>query len=817
VQRKLLTQYRDWFAAKRWKPFPFQEETLRAYLEGYSGMLNAPTGSGKTYALWLPILLEWLEANPSRKLPRNAGLQAIWITPVKALAKDIESAMTEACAEMGVPWTVAFRTGDTSLKDRKKQREQVPNCLVTTPESMHVLLAGKGYEDLFKNLKVVVVDEWHELLGTKRGVQVELALSRIRGFNPSLKIWGISATIGNMDEALHVLLGEDIHEAKFRMVRSGADKKIVVESVLPDEIEKFPWAGHLGIKLLPKIVPIIMQGRTTLLFTNTRSQAEIWYQRLLEFAPELAGAIGLHHGSLGHEIRSWIEQALHDEVLKVVVCTSSLDLGVDFRPVETVIQIGSPKGIARFMQRAGRSGHQPGAESRIYFVPTHSLELIEAAALRTAVKEMRVEKRVPLVRTFDVLIQYLVTLAVSDGFRPAELYEEVIKTHAFSGISEEEWAQVLQFITSGGPSLKNYSEYSKVVDEGGVYRVTDKRTAMRHRLSIGTIVSESTLSVKFMKGGHIGTIEEYFISRLKRGDVFSFAGRTLEFVMLKDNTALVRASSSKKAIVPQWMGGRMNLSSQLSQLIREKLTEVIEKSSADEEVEKLTPLFAQQEEDSLIPGDKEFLIETFESREGFHLFFYTFEGRYMNEGLASLLAYRSSQAGGPGSFSIAMNDYGFELLSDQEVQIEELVAKGLFSTDNLVKDIYGGLNTTEMARRKFRSIAHIAGLIFQGFPGKKVRDRHLQASSRLFFEVFRDFEPGNLLLRQAYEEVLYDQLDEIRLRRVLDRISHQEIKIVRLSRPSPFSFPIMVEMFREKLNNEKLEEKVMKMLRKLEK
>jgi ATP-dependent helicase Lhr and Lhr-like helicase len=808
LNEELLSRYREWFAQNNWKAFPFQEEVLNAYLEGKSGLLNAPTGSGKTFAMWLPVLMEEI----GRKKPSPKGYKALWITPLKALAKDITAALQMAASQLSVPWEIALRTGDTSLSERSQQKRKVPDCLITTPESLHVLLSNKGYESLFSGLRVIIADEWHELMGTKRGVQLELAISRLKSISPGLKIWGISATIGNLEEALHVLLGESVRSKPSIMVQARMDKDIIVESVLPDEVESFPWAGHLGTKLLPKIIPVIESGSTTLLFTNTRSQAEIWYQRLLEFHPDLAGVIGLHHGSLAPEMRSWIENALHQHRLKLVVATSSLDLGVDFRPVDTVIQIGSPKGVARFLQRAGRSGHSPGARSRIYFVPTHSLELIEAAALRTAINNTLIEKRIPLVRAFDVLIQYLVTLAVSDGFYPDKIFGEVQQTFAFSSVTREEWQQMLQFITSGGTSLKNYEEFSKVEIHDGLYKVTSKGIAQRHRLSIGTIVGDNTLAIKFMNGTYIGSIEEFFIARLNKGDVFSFAGRNLEYLMIKDNSVIVRKSERKKAIVPQWMGGKMNLSSQLSAMIRRKLTEALEGTSEDIEIRTIQPLLERQKRVSRVPSETQFLIEKLESKDGYHIFFYTFEGRYVNEGMAALLAYRFSKIQ-PVTFSIAMTDYGFELLSDQEPDLDTALELDLFSTDNLLADIQGGINTTEMARRKFRNIARIAGLIFTGYPGREMRNRHIQASSRLFFEVFSEYEPENLLLRQAYEEVLSDQLDETRLRSALTRIQRQEVLIIELQDPSPFCFPIMAERFREKHTSEKLEERLLKIIR----
>ncbi len=801
---------KEWFSSRGWTPFDFQLETWQAYLSGQHGLVNAPTGSGKTYSLIVPVLLEFIRNNPGFKNQKNNGLQVIWITPIRALSKEIELSARRAIEGLGVPWNIGVRSGDTSLKERAKQKEKPPELLITTPESLHLLLAQKNYSEFFKNLKAIVADEWHELMGSKRGVQVELALSRLKTVSPDLKIWGISATIGNMDEALEALLGNYYKKGNYKVIRSDIEKKIEVLSVLPDSLERMPWAGHLGIQLLEKVIAIVKSSSTTLIFTNTRSFAEIWYQRMLDKAPELSGLIAMHHGSISQELRSWVEDQLHEGKLKAVVCTSSLDLGVDFRPVETVIQVGSPKGVARFLQRAGRSGHQPGAISRIYFVPTHSLELMEAAAIREAIKRKVVEDRFPYIRSFDVLIQYLITLAVSDGFDQEQIFREIKTTFGYSSVSEDEWYWLLNFITTGGDSLQAYNEYRKVIIESGVYKVDNRAIAMRHRLSVGTIVGDSTMFVKFISGKYLGTIEEYFISRLSPGDVFWFAGRNLELVRIKEMEAQVRKSNKKSGAVPSWQGGRMPLSSQMSEMIRVKLDEVVRGIETDEELVFLKPLFDLQRDRSLLPGKGEFLIEYFQSTEGYHVLMYPFEGRFVHEGIAALMAYRIAQIQ-PLTFSIAMNDYGFELLSDQPIPIEEAIETNVLGVDNLFNDIQASINSTEMARRKFRDIAAISGLVFKGYPGKPVKDRHLQSSSQLFFNVFHDYEAHNLLLRQAYEEVMDFQLEEARLRRALERIATQKIIITSPDKPTPFAFPIMVDRLREKLTSEKLEDRIKRM------
>ena len=543
-----------WFRENEWTAFPFQLETWEAHLSGLSGLVNAPTGSGKTFSLLIPILLEFLRDHAAHPTKKNNGVQAIWITPIRALGKEIELSAKRAIEALGLRWKVGVRTGDTSTKERARQRENPPDFLITTPESLHLLLTQKGYATYFGELKTIVADEWHELMGSKRGVQVELALSRLKSIVPRLKVWGISATIGNMDQAVEVLLGQDSKKNNFKVIRSAAKKEIEIISIFPDQLEVLPWSGHIGIKMIDKVIPIVEASTTTLIFTNTRSFAEVWYHKILEKAPELSGLMAMHHGSISQSIRNWVEEQLHAGKLKLVVCTSSLDLGVDFRPVETIIQVGSPKGIARFLQRAGRSGHQPGAVSRIYFLPTHSLELTEAAALREGFKKNVVEDRIPYVRSFDVLIQYLITLAVSDGFRPDEILGEVRGTYSYSSLTDDEWNWLLTFLVTGGDALTAYDEYRKVVVDEGVYRVVDPRIALRHRLSIGTIVGDALLFVKYVSGKYLGTIEEYFLASLNPGDAFWFAGKSLELIRIKEMEAHVRKTTRKWDACPRGRG-----------------------------------------------------------------------------------------------------------------------------------------------------------------------------------------------------------------------------------------------------------------------
>lgn len=795
----------DWMKSKGNEPFGFQSKTWQKYGAGYSGMVVAPTGFGKTFSVFLAVVIDYLNNPNSYK----KGMKLLWVSPLRSLAKDLAKAMNEAIDDIGLDWTIEVRNGDTPTKIRRQQEKLMPDVLITTPETLHLLFCQKKNSRFFKNVNCIAVDEWHELLGSKRGVLTELAISRIKSISKNVRIWGITATIGNLEEAGQVLI--PYKDLQTVMVTATEKKKLDIISVLPDEVEILPWAGHLGAKMSDKIVPIIYAHRTTLIFTNTRNQSELWYQIILNAAPDLAGQIAIHHGSIDYQLRNWIEESIAEGSLRAVVCTSSLDLGVDFKPVDCVIQVGSSKGIARFMQRAGRSGHSPYETSKIYFVPTHSLELIEVSALKEAVRQNKIEDREPMVLTFDVLVQFLVSLAVGEGFYEKDAYEVISRTHAFSYMTNDDWNWALQFITVGGNTLKAYEEYHKVeIEEDGMYKVNSRRIAMLHRMNVGVIVSDAMLRVKFMSGGYVGMIEEYFISKLKPKSNFILAGRVMQIVQIKDMTVFVKKSKARNAITPSWLGGRLPLTSYLSQFMRQKLSESLNPGSREKELKFLHPLIAAQKERSHIPKEDEFLVEMIDKRDGHHLFMYPFEGRLVNEVIASLIAFRISKIK-PLTFTIAMNDYGFELLSDQPIPVHEGNIKMILSKENLMKDVIGSINASEMASRKFRDIAVIAGLVVQSQPGNRKNNKSLQSSSGLIFRVLEDYEPGNLLLRQAYTEVFNQQLEEVRLKAAFERIHTSKILLKHADSFTPLSFPIKVDSLRNSLTSEDLSARIRRM------
>ena len=799
-----IARAEEWFGRRGWRAFPFQREVWNAYLDGESGLVHAATGTGKTLAVWLAALIESLIEARS-----TVGLRVLWITPLRALAADTTESLAEPVKDLALEWSVESRTGDTSAARRARQSRRLPTALVTTPESLTLLLSREDAAGLFANLHLLVVDEWHELMGSKRGVQVELALARLRALRPEVRTWGLSATIGNLQQASDTLLGVRA-KGHARIVRGVEPKQVVVDAIIPPVIERFPWAGHLGTQLLPEVVEAIDRSESTIVFTNTRSQTEIWYQAILDARPDWAGIIALHHGSLDRDRREWVEEGLRAGRLRAVVATSSLDLGVDFSPVDRVLQIGSPKGVARLMQRAGRSGHRPGAVSRVTCVPTNALELVEVAAARDGVEGVHIESRNPVERPLDVLAQHVVTVALAGGFEPDRLLAEVRDTCAYAGLTDDEWRWVLEFVSSGGDALRAYPEYSRVMARDGVWRVENAFVAKRHRQSIGTIVSDGSIVVQYLRGHTLGSVEESFIARLRPGDRFLFAGTPLEFLRVRDMRAWVRRAPNGKGAIPRWSGSRLPLSGELAALLRRRFAEASRGEFRGPEMEAVRPLLEVQRNWSRIPEEDQLLIERVKTREGHHLFLYPFEGRVVHEGLAALFAYRIARLG-KITFSMAANDYGLELLSPDAAPLDEALAAGLLAPGSLLEDVPASLNATEMARRQFREIARIAGLVFPGLPRSGKTARQLQASSGLFFDVLRRYDPGNLLLSQADREVLERQLDRSRLGRTLERLASSRIVITTPQRTPPLAFPLLVDRARNRVSSESLVDRIRRM------
>lgn len=809
-----------WMATRQQTAFDWQVQAWKSHWAGHHGLILASTGMGKTKAAWLGPLGDWLQDPLSqehwthrKRGPSTPPLLALWITPLRALASDTCLALEDCIQGLGVPWSLEQRTSDTSSSLKQRQRQSPPTAMVITPESLTLMLSYPESLETFKHLRTVIVDEWHELLGSKRGIQTELALARISRIAPTVRRWGLSATIGNIDHAKYSLVGQS-SSAPCSIIRSDQQRLIDIELVIPQAIDRFPWAGHIGLVMLKEVIAKIESANSTLVFTNTRNQTELWYQAILRARPDWAGQIAIHHGSLAPELRTWVEQAIVDGKLIAVVCTSSLDLGVDFAPVDQVIQVGSPKGTARLIQRAGRSGHSPGRSSKLVFVPAHAFEIIELEAARQAISQKQIEQRRAIDAPLDCLVQHAVTMALAKPYAKQEFLEEVRSTYAYRNLADEHCDWVLDFVTTGG-CLHAYKDFHRVALDFGKYAVIDQAVSRRHRMSIGTITSDMMLQVQYLKGGKIGFVEESFAAKLKEGDKFLLGGKLLEMVWIREGTVWVRKTKGDPTAVPRWLGGNMPLSSELALGVRRWIDAIARKEPLPDSLQALCGLMDLQRLWSHIPRLDEVLVERLTNREGDALMLYGFEGRSVSEGLGALLAYRISKER-KNTISIAVNDYGLMLYAPDSIGIDTKSLVHWLSQRELQADILSSLNATELTRRRFRDIARIAGLIHSGTPGQSKSMRHLQASTSMVFDALKQYDPANLLLWQASDEVLSDQLQIHRLKETLTRMEESRWVHVDLKQWTPFSFPLMVERIRDRIGNESLAQRIRKIQNQLE-
>ena len=800
------------FAERGWEPFAFQRKTWAHDGEGGSGLIHAPTGLGKTLAAWGGTVAEGL---------RDGGdpeFRMLWLTPLRSLAADTARALGEFAGGAGLPdWTVEIRTGDTKASLKARQKRRLPTCLITTPESLSLLLTYPETRQTMKSLRAVVCDEWHELLGNKRGVQAELCLARLRAWFPDLRLWGLSATVGNLGHALEVLLGSEVDGKRGRIISGREAKRVEIDTLIPGRIDRFPWSGHLGINMLEQVIEQVERADSTLFFTNTRSQTEIWYQALADAKPEWGDSLCMHHGSLEKEIRAEVERKLSEGEATCVVCTSSLDLGVDFTPVDQVIQVGSPKGVARIIQRAGRSGHRPGATSTAVGVPTNAFELVEFAAARQAIAAKRIEDRVGLKVPLDVLAQHLVSCAIGGGFKHRAMLKEVRSAHAFAELTALEWKWCLEFVQFGGSVLDAYPDYKKVRKASdGTFRMTDKRLVQLHRMNIGTITSDSAVTVR-LGTKSLGTVEEGFAAKLKPGALFVFAGRRLELVRLRDMVAHCKKPARKaKGQIAIWGGSKMPLSTLMGEAVAANLRRTEFDPITEPEMAAAAPILEIQREWSVVPGEGELLIEETRTRHGYHAFVYPFAGRLVHEGLATLGAFRLARQQ-PRSIGIAFNDYGFELHCAQEFALDEDGWREVFDPRALLPDLLECMNVHELARRQFREIARVAGLVINSYPGKARSMRSIQTSSSLLFDVFAKYDSDNLLLAQAQREILDRQLEMTRLGDTLEKIAGQELVRVATKKLTPLAFPLWADwVSSEEMSTERYSDRLARMLGELE-
>ena len=816
-----LERVEAWFAGRGWQPWDFQRQAWRAYLDGKDGLIQVPTGAGKTYAAFGGPLAELCDASQTAQDESPASpLAVLYISPLRAVTRDIEQALRLPIDQMGLRLRVESRTGDTTAGVRARQRQRLPEVLVTTPESLALLLTADQARARLSGLRCVIVDEWHELLVSKRGTMTELCLARLRAWNPSLRTWGMSATLPNSQDALRALVGSRPRRESV-IVRGAMERPIVVRTVFPSRPEHLPWAGHLGLAMLPDVLDALDVRVPTIVFTNTRSQAERWFHAIAYARPQWAGVMALHHGSLDREERERVEAGLKAGTLTLVVATSSLDLGVDFAPLERVVQIGSPKGIARVVQRAGRAAHRPNASCEILCVPTHQLELLEVAAARRAMLAGEVEDRTAPDKPLDVLAQHMVTCGMGGtasedgsgaGFLPDELFEEVRGAWSYRHLTRQEFDWALMLVREGGV-LHAYPQFRRLsVDESGVHRVTSPRVAQVHRLNVGTITADGSLEIRLERGRSLGQIDEHFVGNLRPGQRFVFAGKVLRFVGLRDCVVIVRPDAGKSGVTPAWAGTRLPISESLASGMRAALHAVArgDIGASEPELRAALPLVRAQLRESVVPRPDQLLVELAQTREGWHCFLFPFEGRLVHAGLAALLALRLTRRSS-ASFSIAVNDYGLELLCEHEYPFARHIDGSLFTHQGLHEDVAQSVDMSQLAKVAFREVARVAGLVAQAYPGVRKTGRQLHASSNLMFDVLHEHDPANLLLAQARREVLERFFEQDRLSRTLARLGSSELLLRETARLTPLAFPLIVERESSKVSSETLLERLARM------
>ena len=815
--KTLIIKIKEFFYENNWEPLPYQIESWKEYLNGENGIIQVPTGFGKTYAALMGPLSK-IET-PSKQNSVNILI----ITPLKALSRDLKNSISIAAKHFNQEITIGIRNGDTSSNEKRKQIVKPPNILITTPESLSLLLSNKESNNFFSKLSSVIIDEWHELMGSKRGNQCELSLSWLRGNIKNLQIWAMSATIGNIEEAAKSIVGMKGNNPK--IISTNIQKDIEILSVLPEHKTTFPWSGHLGIRSHSSLLKILDKNKSTLLFTNTRNQSERWFQCLNFYLPEMSKKIAIHHGSLDKESRKSVEEGVKNGLIKWVVCTSSLDLGIDFQPVDQIVQIGSAKNLARLIQRAGRSAHRPGGESKIIFMPTNSLELLEISAMRRIIKRGISEKiRLPEL-SYDVLLQHLVSLACGNGFDPNTEKKRIKDCWSYRNINDQDWNWCINFLEYGGKCLKAYPRYKKIQkvnsknnNKSFKYFVKDKSLIRMHKFNIGTITSDNFVNVKYIKGKSLGNLEENFASKLKLGDTFYFAGKMLQFLKIKDMTLYVKKSSKKSSLIPKWVGGQIAISDLLSESLRSELdicNKLINENNINRELDSLRPILNKQSVLSNIPKKDQLLIEIYKTKEFANLFVFTLDGKFVNEGIAFLWAFRFAKRK-ESTFSITANDFGFSLTTSQNYDFT--IIKNEFDyflgRENLEKDLENAINFSELTKRRFKSIAQISGLINQNNPNRTKTASQLQISSSLFYDVFTKYEKDHLLIKQAFQEVKRYQLENNRITNTLERLSNLKILLNETKTPSPFAFPLLVERLKNTLSNESIEKRVEKLIKK---
>ncbi len=816
---ELPAVFHNWFEDKGWQPRRHQLDLLLRARQGGSTLLIAPTGAGKTLAGFLPALTE-LTVRPKRKPGEpHKGIHTLYISPLKALAVDIKRNLETPIEEMGLPVSVETRTGDTPSHRRQRQKLLPPDILLTTPEQLALLIAGKDSDRFFADLRYVIFDELHSLVTSKRGHLLALGLARLRRLQPQLQTIGLSATVANPADLQRWLVAQNRgdtqidYQAGLIIVDGGAKPQITIL----DTSERLPWSGHSARHAVGEIYETIKSAQTAILFVNTRSQAEFLFQNLWRINEDNL-PIALHHGSLDVGQRRKVEAAMAVNSLRAVVATSTLDLGIDWGDVDLVLHIGAPKGASRLAQRIGRANHRMDEPSRAVLVPANRFEVMECKAALDA-NYLGHQDTPPLrAGALDVLCQHILGMAVAGPFQEDELYQEIISSSAYAELDWDTFEQCVHFVATGGYALKTYERYAKIkkVDQNsGEWRLTHPRFAQQYRLNAGTIYEAPAMTVRLLKfvkrdgkgiaatrgGRSLGKLEEYFLEQMVYGDTFMFAGQIVRFEGIRENEAIVTPTVSKDPMVPIYAGSKFPLSTYLAEHIRAMMANP--ESWAELPVQVSQWLEIQQQK-SVIPKVDQLLVETFPRGEKFYLVVYPFEGRLAHQSLGMLLTKRLERARARPTGFVA-TDYCICVwgLNDLGAMIEagSLSLSGLFDEDMLGDDLETWMEDSFMLKRTFRQVVLIAGLIEKNHPGKEKSGRQITVSTDLIYDVLREHEPNHILMQATREDAATGLLDIHRLGDLLARIKGQIIHN-NLGQVSPLAVPIMLEIGREAVPGE---------------
>ncbi|MDH6265670.1 ATP-dependent Lhr-like helicase [Rhizobium sp. SG_E_25_P2] len=797
-----------WFAERGWSPRPHQLALLDKTADGRSALLIAPTGAGKTLAGFLPSLVNLHRRGKPKPGTGFHGVHTLYISPLKALAVDIERNLERPVAEMGLPVTIETRTGDTPQHKRSRQRLNPPDILLTTPEQLALLIASKEAERFFRELRFVVFDELHSLVTSKRGHLLSLGLARLRKLAPEVRTIGLSATVADPDDLRRWLVAQRPGEkglSELVTVSGGARPVITIL----DTEERIPWSGHSARYAMGEVYKAIGEHRTTILFVNTRSQAEMLFQELWRINDDNL-PIALHHGSLDASQRRKVEAAMAENRLRAVVATSTLDLGLDWGDVDLVIHIGAPKGASRLAQRIGRSNHRMDEPSKAILVPANRFEVMECQAALDA-NYIGAQDTPPVGEgALDVLCQHIMGLACADPFDALEVYEEISSASPYAHLSWESFERALDFVATGGYALRTYERYAKIrKTKYGLWRVSHPAYAQQYRLNVGTIIEAPMMNVRMVRKGKgavgrggpvLGQVEEYFLEQLSAGDTFLFSGKVLRFEGIRENECLVSDALSQDPKIPAYAGGKFPLSTYLAEGVRAMLDDPDKRKTLPDQVRDWLSI---QAEKSVLPKRDELLIETFPRGDRFYMVAYPFEGRLAHQTLGMLLTRRLDRVGAKPLGFVA-TDYALAIwgLEDMGAHFANRrpSIQDLFDEDMLGDDLEAWLNETWLLKRTFRYCAVIAGLIERRHPGKEKTGRQVTVSSDLIYDVLRNHQPDHILLEATRHDAAQGLLDIQRLGDMLKRIKGH-IRLKRLERISPLAVPIMLEVGKESVGS----------------